>query len=139
VRYEVTVETTAAPAAVWALLADVTHWPDWTPTVTSVTALGDGPLRVGSRYKVRQPGILPAVWEVTGCAEDASFVWASSSPGSRLVAGHEVRPNEAGGTTVVLSIDHTGALAGVIDAVLGKKIRRYVETEAASLAAASAR
>lgn len=138
-RYEATVETTAEPAAVWALLADVTHWPAWTPTMTSVTPLADGPLRVGNRYRVRQPGIPQATWEVTELVEDSSFVWVRHLPGARLVAGHDVLPNESGGSTIVLSLDLTGALAGLLGALTAKQIRRSVDTEAASLAAASQR
>lgn len=136
-RYEARVETAAKPAAVWALLADVTHWPDWTQTMNSITPLGEDTLRVGNRYRVRQPGIPPATWEVTEIVEESSFVWARRSPGLRLVAGHDVLPNGSGGSTIVLSLDLSGAFAGLAAAVMAKQIRRSVDTEARSLAAAS--
>jgi len=132
-RHHVTVRIAASPADVWAVLADVLAWPTWTPTVTSVAALSRA-LDVGSRYWVKRPGALPAVWEVTDCVPEESFAWATRIAGSRIAAGHRLAGDGAG-STVTITLDHTGGLAGPLDLLLGKRIRRMVDVEAANLKA----
>jgi uncharacterized protein YndB with AHSA1/START domain len=36
-RFSITAGIPAAPVRVWAVLADVERWPEWTPSVTRVT------------------------------------------------------------------------------------------------------
>jgi len=60
-----TVITSASPKVVWSVLADIEHWRDWTPTIIEVKALsGSGP-KVGAKYRVVQPELRPATYEVT--------------------------------------------------------------------------
>jgi Polyketide cyclase / dehydrase and lipid transport len=65
VQADFTVRVAAAPQRVWDVLADVEDWPSWTPSVTSVTRLDQGPLRVGSRAKIKQPRLPTTTWTVT--------------------------------------------------------------------------
>ena len=59
-RYEV--EIRVSPARVWAVLLDVERWPEWTTSVTRVQRMDLGPLTLGSRTRIWQPRLMPAVW-----------------------------------------------------------------------------
>ena len=118
---------------VWETIFDVTRWPQWTPTVTSVRRLDDGPLRVGSRTRIRQPRLAEATWEVTELVDGRRFTWESRGPGIRTVGRHEVAP-AAGGCEITLSIEHAGPLGPLVGLLWGRLTRRYVDQEAESLA-----
>lgn len=130
-RHETTVTISAPPAEVWAVLADVPGWPGWTPTVSSVEAL-DGELRVGHRFRVKQPGVAAAVWDVAEVEPGASFCWATRFAGGRMVASHWIRATGEG-SEVQLRIDFTGGLARLLTPLVAGRIRRFVEEEAAAL------
>jgi uncharacterized membrane protein len=124
----------AAPAEkVWTTMTDVQRWPDWTPTVTSVERLDDGPLRIGSRVRIRQPRLPAAVWTVTVLDVRRYFEWQSVTPGLKSVGGHRVEPTGAQSTRVTLTLSWTGWLTPLIRLLYGRLARRYVQTEAEGL------
>jgi len=53
--YEVSASIAAQREAVWSVLADVSSWAGWTPTVLKVEALDAPGLEVGHRFRVHQP------------------------------------------------------------------------------------
>lgn len=132
-RYEIEVDIDAEPATVWAVLADVERWPDWTSSMTLVRRLEDGPFGVGSTVRVRQPKLPTAVYTVTEHAPGQAFTWAARSPGVTTVAGHHVVSREGGHATVRLTLDQTGVLAPVVGLLAAKLTRRYVTLEAEGL------
>lgn len=131
-RYEHTVDITAAPEVVWRILADIEHWPDWTPTMTSIEALDSLPLRVGLRARVMQPGLRPAVLTVTAIDEGQRFLWVAKQPGLTFSADHVITPTTQG-SRVRLFAEFSGLLAPIVGAIYGKKTRAYVMTEGESL------
>lgn len=114
------------------VLFDVAHWPEWTPTIESVERLDDGPLRVGSRAKVRQPRLPRAEWEVTEVVDGRSFTWEATGPGLRTIGRHEVVP-DGDGSRVTLSIEQTGPMGAIAALVWRRLSQRYIELEAESL------
>ena len=54
-QFETTVQIDASPQSVWEVMTDVERWPEWTTSVQRVERLDDGPLRVGSRARLKQP------------------------------------------------------------------------------------
>ncbi len=125
----------AAPAdEVWACLVDVERWPTWTRSMRKVTLLGDGPLAVGSRVRIKQPRLVPVVWHVTELDPGRAFSWTSSTPGQTAVASHAVRPMGAGTSELALTFDQSGALSPFLGLALGGLTRRYVRMEAEGLA-----
>ncbi|MFC7548571.1 SRPBCC family protein [Plantactinospora sp. GCM10030261] len=131
-RYATEVTINAPAEDVWRVLADVRRWPDWTPTVRRVDQLDDGPLRFGSRIRIEQPRLRPAVMTVTKFEPGRSFVWASTSSAVRAVADHRVVEGPSG-TVVTLTFDLDGWMAPVARAAYGGLIQRYVTTEGESL------
>ena len=131
-----TVTVAAPPERVWELIVDVERWPERIPTVDAVERLDAGPLVVGSRTRLRQPRLRPAVWTVTELAPGSSFTWESTSPGVTVTAAHVVEPH-SDGSRLTLSLKVSGPLSGVGWLLTRSLTRRYVETEAASIKKAS--
>ncbi|GII52108.1 hypothetical protein Pth03_04970 [Planotetraspora thailandica] len=128
--------TIAAPAStIWAALLDIERWPDWTGTVTAAAWLDAGPTRTGRRARLTQPRLGTAEWEITEHDPERSFSWARRSAGVVTVGGHVLSPSPGGGTTLTLSIDHSGPLAGMVRLLTDRLTRRYIDTEARGLKA----
>jgi uncharacterized membrane protein len=123
--------------AVWNLTVDIEGLPGVTPTVTSVERLDDGPLGVGSRARLKQPGQRPAVWTVTRFEPQSDFAWSSSFLGIRMVGGHHLESVD-GGTRNTLSIELTGFGSGMMGRLVGGRIAEAIATENRGFAAAAA-
>jgi|HubBroStandDraft_1064217.scaffolds.fasta_scaffold46266_3 hypothetical protein len=129
--HSVLVRTT--PAAIWDVLADVERWPTWTSTMLQVDPLTPGGLRVGARYRLTQPKLRPAIYEVTECTPHKAFTWIQKSPGATLVADHRFIAADSTGTELELSFATTGLLGSVVGRMYGKLIAEYIATEARCL------
>ena len=124
----------ATPDRLWSLASDVERWGDRLPTVNAVRPLGSGPIGVGSKFEVRQPGLPKAVWEVTDWQQQGrSFTWVSASPGVRSTAVHAVH-DDGGESRLDLSLEWSGPLGRVLELLIGRKALGMVETEAATFA-----
>jgi hypothetical protein len=123
----------AAPAErVWTVMSDIEHWSEWTSSVTSIEHLSGGPLRVGSRARIRQPKFPPGVWRITELEPGRSFTWVTGSPLLRAVARHWVE-SDRDGSRAFLSL-HLGGLLGPLFGWLTRDINnRYLELEANGL------
>lgn len=124
--------TAASPDTVWQIVADVERWHDWTPTILEVEPLTHGGLRSGARYRVTQPRLRPAVYEVTQCIPNVAFTWVHRFPGGEVVADHRMTVRNPG-TEVELSFCSKGFLAHAVSAMFSKMIRENVAIEARSL------
>ena len=128
----ITVDIAAPPEGVWAVISDVERWSEWTPTVTRIERLDQGPLAVGSRARIRQPKLPPAVWRVSDLSEGQSFTWVSRSPGVSVIATHSVEP--AGqGARATLSIRFSGLLGPLVATCTRRLTERYLALEAQGL------
>lgn len=136
-KLDKSVDARADLASCWAALTDVHSWPRWTASMTSVELLDGGPLRLGSRARIKQPGIMPLVWEVTEFRDREEFSWTNRSPGVRTVGRHLIQRNDDGSTRITVELHQTGPLAGVLGALFGRRNVRYLDLEAAGLKAAS--
>jgi uncharacterized membrane protein len=128
------VDIDAAPDAVLAVMSDVEHWPEWTASVTSITRLDSGPFAIGSRARIRQPKLLPALWTVSAIEPARGFTWISKGPGILVTAHHSIEPR-SGGSHVTLSIRYDGLLAKPVAWMTKDINERYLAMEAGGLKA----
>jgi uncharacterized membrane protein len=128
----VTFDVQASAERVFSVLQDVERWPEWTSTMTTVKKMDDGPLVVGSKVRVRQPQLLPAVWLVTGLEKNRVFTWGTRSPGIQITGDHRI---ESVGTSsrVTLSLEIRGPLGSLVSRLFRGLNKRYIATEAKGL------
>lgn len=112
--FRYTVDIRVSPPRVWSVLLDVEHWPEWTTSVTKVSRMDLGPLTLGSRTRIWQPKLMPAVWRVTSLDEGRYiFAWTTRSIGVKIVGRHQIEPVGAL-SRVTLSIDYFGVLGPIM-------------------------
>lgn len=131
-EYRIAIDVQAPPERVWEVMSDIERWHEWTPSVTRIKRIDDGPLGLGSRVRIRQPRFPPATWEVTAFYPGTSFTWVSRGPGARVTAHHFVE-RIPGGARATLSINFRGPVALLVGWITRGRTRRYLELEAAGL------
>lgn len=126
---------------VWDLTLDVASLPEITPTVTRVQRLDDGPIEVGSRAKLTQPGLPPRVWTVREVDAPRRFVWATRLFGVDMAGVHELAPAGPQRCELTLRVVFDGRGAGMLGRLSRRSIARAIAQEAdgfARVATASA-
>ena len=116
---------------VWSVFTDVERWPTWASSFTSVELI-DGPMRLGAKARIRQPGLPTVVWEVTKWEPGHSWTWTATSPGARTEASH-VLTRVGDGTVAQQSITPSGPIGRLAAFVWRSLTRRYLAIEAAGL------
>jgi uncharacterized membrane protein len=135
-RFEATIDVAAPAYRVFDVYSDVERWPDWTKSVTSVERLEQGPLRVGSRARIRQPRLPVAVWEVTEVVPGQSFTWIARGPGIVSTGRHAVMPtSREGEVKVTASLEQAGLLGPLVGLLTMRLTDRYLQTEVRGLKA----
>ena len=135
--YQTTVDISAPTAVVWGILRNVTEWPSWTQTVTSVRPRGDARLVDGAMFDVKQPGVPTATYVVKSCIDEKSFLWESKTAGLLNSADHVLQGLGTGSCRLTLTFTMEGRLAAAAWMVTGRKIREFVDIEACSLKSAA--
>jgi uncharacterized membrane protein len=127
------VDIDAPATVVWDVFSDVERWPEWTASVTTLTAL-DGPgIAVGKRFEIKQPRMPKLVWEVSEVAPGKSWTWVQRSPGGVTLASHDVTSISEGRTRVRQWIDQRGPVGTLVGVAMRGMTRRYLDLEAAGL------
>ena len=135
-RFEATIDVAAPGQHVFEVYTDVERWPEWTASVTSVERLDQGPLSVGSRARIKQPRLPPAVWEVTEVVAGRSFTWMARGPGIVTTGSHVVAtPEGEGPVRVTASLEQAGLLGPLLGLLTKRLTNRYLQTELQGLKA----
>jgi uncharacterized membrane protein len=123
------VEIQAPPSRVWSVLLDVERWPDWNTSVARVKRMDFGPLTLGSRTRIYQPRLSPAVWKMTSLDESQrAFCWTTRTIGTRILAVHQVEKLGTG-SRVTLSLAYAGLLGSFTASLLRNINREYLQRE----------
>jgi uncharacterized membrane protein len=124
-----TLEIDTPPETVWAVTMDVDALPTITPTtMSSVERLDEGPLRPGSRVRIKQPMQAARVWRVTETDEPHRFAWETTLGRARMVATHVLEPTPTGCRNT-LRLELTGRGSGLLGRLLGRTFARVLATE----------
>ncbi|WP_439587748.1 SRPBCC family protein [Hydrogenophaga sp.] len=132
--YSTSLRILATPERIWPIVADVVHWPEWLPTMTSVEGLSGSALAIGNQYHVVQPGFRPTLWTVIELEPPRCFAWEARWPGARALARHTVRAAPDGQSSdVELQVLFSGPLGFLASAIAGRRIQAYLAREVESL------
>lgn len=118
----------APRSVVWEVTTDVERWPDWTPTVTSIKRLDEGPLKTGSTVRIKQPGQPEAEWTVTRLVPGEHFGWESLRLGLKLSASHTIKWDGSNSTSI-LQVKAAGIFSKLLFPLLKISIGRALEQE----------
>lgn len=119
----------ATPRRAWERVGDLESWAEMLPTIDAIASMDRGPIGVGSRFRVRGPGLPVAEYVVTDWTPPNGFTWQARSAGVATTATHVLTQRD-GQTTLRLGIAWTGPMAWLVRAVLTRKARSYVIREA---------
>lgn len=118
-----------APAErVWALTTAIEDWPALMPTVTALERLDPGPLVPGSRARIDQPGLRPAVWTVVTVDAPHTFVWGTKLFGVRTVAEHHISATPSGCRNELV-IEMVGRGSGLLGRLAKGRLAKTLATE----------
>jgi uncharacterized protein YndB with AHSA1/START domain len=131
--YRDAIDIDAPPERVWEVLTDVERWPEWSPTMTTVTRLEKGMFRTGSNARIKQPKLPEAMWRVSALVPEQSFTWTSRSRGVTTEAKHVIVRRAEGGTRAESHVRQTGPLAWFAKVFFGRLTRSYIELESQGL------
>ena len=112
---------------------DLENWNNWTASIQSIDRLDEGPLRLGSRVKVKQPRLPPLVWTVVEFDAENVFTWRATRPGLVWLARHAITETGATQLTVTLTVEQSGTLDRWVSRLVSKHAERYVQMEASGL------
>lgn len=136
-RSDVAVEIDACPEHVWAVLTDVSRWPQWTSAVREVRLLDGATLGPGGVVRIRAAGLPDRTWRVSEYSRHRAFTWAADGLGARSrVAFSLRRADDRTGvprTRLVIEHERTGPVATAVTAVTRRATARHLHALAEGL------
>ncbi len=105
-EYQHSIETTAAPEAIWRLWADVDNWGAWNAEIEKIEI--DGPFAPGAQITMTPPGEDPILLRVAEAVEGELFVDEARFGGLVLRTAHRIEPADGGRIRVVYRMEITG-------------------------------
>jgi uncharacterized protein YndB with AHSA1/START domain len=125
----------ATPDLVWAVLSDLSHWPDWNPGVRNMRL--DGPVARGTEFHWTGGGH-PIHSRLETVLPLHEIAWTGRAPGIRARHAWVLTP-ERTGTRVSTEEDFEGPLARMMPRTITRAIEKALEQGLDALAAECAR
>jgi hypothetical protein len=119
-EYEHQVETSASPAALWRLWADVPGWASWNAGVASAGI--DGPFAPGTAFTMVPPEGEPIRMTLTEVVPGERFTDVMDAGDFVVTTVHRLEPAGGDSTRVVYRTEITGPAAGTVGPELGPQI-----------------
>lgn len=119
-EYEYSVETSAAPEALWRHWSDMAAWPQWNDGIESVDV--EGPFAVGTAFTMTPPGDEPIRMRLVEIKPGESFTDEMDAGHFAVGTEHRLEPAAGGLTRIVYRTEITGEAAGPIGPQLGPQI-----------------
>lgn len=123
---------------VWELTERIEDWPSLSSNFSRIERLDDGPLRLGSRARVSQPGLGTRVWTVTRLQPRTLFEWQTKLGSVRMTGTHLLAP-EGDGCRSTLLLTLRGPGAGLLGRLAGQRMQEAVRNENSGMAASAER
>ncbi|MFB7778915.1 polyketide cyclase [Streptomyces bauhiniae] len=128
--YEHSIETTAAPEAIWGLWADVRNWGVWNADIVSIQI--SGPFEAGAEIVMTPDGQDPVHLLVAEATVNELFVDEARFDGLLLRTIHRLGQGERGHIRVTYRMEITGTGADQLGPQIGPAITAdWPETMAA--------
>ena len=119
-EYEYSVETTAAPEALWRHWSDVAAWPKWNQGIEEIQI--DGPFAVGTTFTMTPPGEEPITLRLVEIVPQERFTDEMDAGDFVVRTMHRLEPAGAGTTRVVYRTELTGPAADQVGPQIGPAI-----------------
>ncbi|MFC9289312.1 polyketide cyclase [Streptomyces sp. NPDC057052] len=128
--YEHSIETSAAPEAIWGLWADVENWGTWNADIASTRI--SGPFEAGAEIVMTPAGQDPVHLLVAEATVDELFVDEARFDGLLLRTAHRLDEGRQGRTRVTYRMEITGTGADRLGPQIGPAVTAdWPETMAA--------
>jgi uncharacterized protein YndB with AHSA1/START domain len=117
---EHSVETTAAPEAIWREWSDVDRWPEWNGDIERIEL--DGPFAVGTRITMTPIGDEPVELRIAEAVEPELFVDEADLGEIVVRTIHRVEELDQGRRRVMYRMEITGSAADTLGPQIGPEI-----------------
>jgi hypothetical protein len=129
---EHTIETSAAPEAIWRLWADIPGWPAWNGDIGHIEL--HGPFAAGSRFVMTPVGDEPIELRITEAVEPKLFVDEADLGEIVVRTTHCIEPLHAERARVTYRMEITGPAADTLGPEIGPQISADFPQTLAALA-----
>ena len=118
----------ARPEQIFRVLADIENWNLWTSSIKRIAIINGIKFNKGTKARIVQPKLLPALWEITEIEKNKYFTWVTKYIGLKMTGKHiiETKNNV---TSVESVIIYEGILAKLFYRLTSSLTSQYLTME----------